>query len=202
MTSFWSRAAAKSRAVDEQRAGERADDSLGARQHALEWVGDVVRLVDHIGRLEIGALLFLGFHQFVENKEQLVRVDGAGVEVVVAIFAVVEMEAAEFSEAGQARDDLLDIDVGRVVPQIDETERLGAQLLGSQNVGAPVRDDRRIEGGLIELVLDEQAPIVGQFRVNGALRFPDSGRANRAGSAGRGNSCRRRSTASALSSRV
>ena len=58
-----------------------------------------------MGRVEIGVAT-LGIHQLVEDQEQAVGVDRAGVEVVVAVLRIVEVEAAELAELDQAGDDL------------------------------------------------------------------------------------------------
>ena len=52
--------------------------------------------------------------------------------------------------------------------QIDETLGLGPQFLGDEYAGSPIRNHRRVERGLVELVLDEHAPIGGNCRINGA----------------------------------
>ena len=85
------------------------------------------------------------------------RVDRAGVEVVVAVLRVVEVEAAEFPEPREAGDDLLDVHVRRMVAEVDQALRLGAQGLGAEDRCPPVGDDGGIEGRLVELVLDEHA---------------------------------------------
>jgi hypothetical protein len=93
----------------------------------MDSIGSViVRLVDHVAGVEAVSRVQFSLDQFVEHQEQLVRVDRPGIEIVVAILAVVEMEAAQLAEAVQARHDLLDIHVGRVVAQIDQTLGLGA----------------------------------------------------------------------------
>ena len=87
-------------------------------------------LVEHVGRIEaVGAAQF-GIDQFVEDEEQPVGIDRAGIEIVVAIFGIVEVEAAELPELDQPRDDHLDVDVGRMVAEVDEAKGLGAELAG------------------------------------------------------------------------
>ena len=112
--------------------------------------------------MEILGAAQLGIDQFVEDQEQPVGIDRAGVEVVVAIFGIVEMEAAELAELDQPRDDHLDIDVRRVVAEVDQAIGLRPQFLGDDVVGAPVLHDRRIEGRLVHLVLAEQPPVFRQ----------------------------------------
>ena len=102
-------------ALDDQRLRIGALQFDGAGHEALDRVGDIVRLVEHVRRLEVRRLRELGFHQFVEHQEQPERLDRAGVEIVVAVLRVVEMEAAEALRMHQARDDHFDVHVGRVV---------------------------------------------------------------------------------------
>ena len=80
----------------------------------------------------------LGVDQLIEDQEQLKRLDRSGIEVVVSTAAVVEMEAAKFLEMDQAGDDLLDADVGRVMPEIDEAARAVAEFLRRHVARAPV----------------------------------------------------------------
>ena len=158
-------------AVDDQRLRIRALQLDGARHEAFDRIGDVVRLVEHVGRPEVRRLGELGFHELVEHEEQAERLDGARVEIVVAVLRIVEMEAAEPLRMHQARDDHFDVHVRRVVAEIDEAERLGPERLRRHERAAPVLDDGRVERGLVHLVLDEHAPVVGQRRVDLLLRF-------------------------------
>ena len=84
-----------------------------------------MRLVEHVGRVEARRAARGGVDQFVEDQEQAERLDRAGVEIVVAVFGIVEMEAGELAEADEPRDDLLDIDVRRVVAEIDQALAFG-----------------------------------------------------------------------------
>jgi hypothetical protein len=79
-----------------------------------------VGLVEHVGGIEARQLLDLGFDQLVEDQEQLEGLDRSGVEVVVAVLAVVEVEARELAELDQPGHDHLDVDVLRVVPEVHE----------------------------------------------------------------------------------
>ncbi len=118
-------------AVDDERlrVGPR---HLHRRLHeALDRVGDVVRLIEHIGGIESGRPARPRVDELVENEKQTERVDGAGIEVVVAVFGIVEMEAGEAAGADQPGDDLLDIDVGRMMPEIDEAERFRPKSLAA-----------------------------------------------------------------------
>ena len=45
------------------------------------------------------------------------------IEIVVAVFRIVEVEAAELVELDQPRDDHLDVGVRRVVAEIDQADR-------------------------------------------------------------------------------
>src|SRR5262245_51727070 len=81
------------------------------------------------------------------------------------------MEAGEFAELDEPRHYHFDVDVRRVVPQVDQALRLRAELRGAVVARAPVVDDRRIEGRFVKLVLDKHAPVVGQGFVNLAQAF-------------------------------
>ena len=65
--------------------------------------------------------------QLVEDEEELVGIDRAGIEIVVAVFRIVEVEAAELLELDQPRDDHLDIGVRRVVAEVDQADRPAAR---------------------------------------------------------------------------
>ena len=164
-------------AIDDQRLRVGALQFDRRLHQALDRVGDVVRLIEHIGGRKTLRAARLGVDQFVEDQEQPERLDRAGVEIVVAIFGIVEMEAAEFPEAHEARDDLLDIDVGRVMAEIDEALRLRAEFLRGGEARSPIGNHGRIEGGLVELVLEEHAPVAGQRGVDLRASRRDSGRA-------------------------
>ena len=53
-------------------------------------------LVQHVHRVEVR--IGFGLDQFVEHKEQSIGVDAAGIEIVVAVFAVVEVKSAQLAE--------------------------------------------------------------------------------------------------------
>ena len=135
---------------------------MALRHQALDRVGDVVRLVEHVRRVEVLGAAVLGIDQLVEDQEQPEGVDRAGIEVVVAVLRVVEVEAAELAELDQPGDDHLDVDVRRVVAEVDQAVGLGAELRGDQVVGAPVLHHGRVERRLVHLVLGEEAPVVRQ----------------------------------------
>src|SRR5882762_10999760 len=81
------------------------------------------------------------------------------------------MEPGELPELDQPGNDHLDIDIGRVMAQIDQTKCLWAQFTRAVVAGAPIVNYRRVEGWFVELVLDEESPIVGQRLVNLAHAF-------------------------------
>ena len=103
-----------------------------------------MRLVQHIGRREARRLPIRGLHQLVEDQEQPIGLDRARIQVVIAIFRIVEVEAGELSRMQQARDDHLDIHIRRVMAEIDQAEaalahRLRRQQGTSPNPGSPSR---------------------------------------------------------------
>src|SRR5581483_602151 len=143
----------------------------GAHHQRLDRISDVVRLVEHVRRIEIRNLAEFRIDQFVEDEEQLKRLDRSRVEIVVTVLAVVEMKAGEFTELNEPRDDHLDVYVRRMMAEINQAEGLGAKLTRTVITCAPVVDYRRIESRFIKLMLDEHAPVVRQRRVNLAHTF-------------------------------
>ena len=127
---------------------------------AFDRVGDVVALVDHVR--EVKARRLLQFDQLVEHQEQPERLDRAGIQIVVAVFRVVEMEAAQLPGLDQPGDDHLDVHVRGVVAQVDQTLRLRPQRLRGHQAGAPVLHHGGIERGFVHLVFREQPPVRGQ----------------------------------------
>ena len=89
-----------------------------------------MRLVDHVGGGEVLRLPHLRIDEFIEDKEQAEGIDGAGVEIVVAILRVIEVEAGQLAHMDEPRHDLLDVGVGRMVAEINEALGLRAQMLG------------------------------------------------------------------------
>ena len=65
-------------------------------------------------------MLPFGEHQFVKHKEQPVRLDRSGCEIVVAVFRVVEVEPAQFPGPEEARDHQLDVGVRQMMSEVDE----------------------------------------------------------------------------------
>ena len=117
-----------------------------------------VRLVEHIGRVECRAFTLGRIGQLVKHQEQLERIDAARIEVVVAVLAVVEVEATEFAELRKARHDHFDIGVRCMVAQIDQAFRLFAQRLCAGEAGAPVGDCGGVERRLEQFMFDQQVP--------------------------------------------
>ena len=131
--------------------------------HGRDLALDVVRLVDHIRHVPRGGARC---RELVVDQEEFERVHAARHQVVIGILAVVEVEAAQPAGVEQERDDLLDVHARRVVSQVHEDLRLGAQR-EAQRVGrAPVRDVRAVEGRLEEFIFHEHAGVVRQVRVN------------------------------------
>jgi hypothetical protein len=137
-------------AVDEERLRVGVLDVQDGAQDRLDLRLDVVALVDR----DAGQLRQR--RQLGEDGEQRERVDGPRDEVVVAVPAVVRVEAAEQAVAREDRDDLLDVHAVGVVAEVDEDLRALADLAAEQGGGAPVGEVGRVERGLVELVLDEQ----------------------------------------------
>src|SRR5712692_3384183 len=79
-------------AIDEERLRVRLLEVEDGLDHRLELRLDVVRLVD---READAALERTDFDKLEEDAEELERIDRADDQVVVAVLAVVEMEAAE-----------------------------------------------------------------------------------------------------------
>ena len=77
---------------DDQRLGVRALQFDRAGHEAFHRVGDIVRLIEHVCRPEVGRIRELGLDQFVEDQEQPEGLDRAGVEIVVAVLRIVEMK--------------------------------------------------------------------------------------------------------------
>ena len=127
-------------------------------EQRLDWILEIVALVDHVGGVEASELLPRREYQLVKDQEEDVRLDRARGEVVVAVLGVVEVEATQLANAKQPRDDELDVRVRQVMPEIDETLRTFAERLCEHERRAPVLHDGGIKGRLVWLVLGEQAP--------------------------------------------
>lgn len=144
--------AIQSRAIHQQRLRIGAADFVGTGNQAFDWVGHIVRLVDHMGGMEALHATMFGIYQLVEDEEQAVRLDGAGIQIVIAIFRIVEVETTELAELDEPGDDHLDIGVRRMVTEINEAERLFTERISDEVVGAPILHDGGIESRLEHLV--------------------------------------------------
>ncbi len=112
-----------------------------------------------------GIAALRGSHQLGVDQEQLVGVGAADDQIVVGVFAVVEVEAAQPPFVQQKGDDLLDVDALRMVAEIDQHLRLFAELERKRVGRAPVGDIGAVEGWLEELVLDQHAAVFGQVLI-------------------------------------
>nr|GEU28680.1 hypothetical protein [Tanacetum cinerariifolium] len=142
-----------------------------AVHQAFDRIGHVVRLVQHIGRIERRAFALGRIGQLVKYQEQLERIDAARIEVVVAILAVVEVETAQLAELRKTRHDHFDVGVGRVVAQIHQALGLVAQRLRAGKAGAPVGNGGGIERRFEQFMFDQQVPVGRQRRVDLARAF-------------------------------
>src|SRR5262245_19661899 len=153
-------------AIDQMSLYIRTSQLDSARHERLDRIGHIVRLIQHVGRVEPRQVRELRVHELVENQEQLKRLDRAGIQIVIPILTVIEMKAAELAELDEPCDDELDVDVRRVVAEVDQRLGLRSQLAHAVITGSPVVEHRRVERGLIEFVFDEQPPAVRHSRVN------------------------------------
>ena len=76
------------------------------------------------------------------------------------------METGQFAELNQPGHDHLDIDIGRVMAQVNQAASLWAKLARAIISRAPIVVHSRVKCRLVILVLDEDAPIVRQRFVN------------------------------------
>ena len=134
----------------------------------------LIEHVHHFGgigvRHRIGELVRARFDQFMADTEQLIRIDAANHQVVVAVLLVVQVEATQASLLQEDGHDLLDVGTHRVVTGVHAHLRPLADVLAYAQRLAPVLDVGVIEGGLVELVLQEHAAVVGKRRINFAQR--------------------------------
>ena len=91
-----------------------------------------------MGRGEAFRLAHPCVNQFVKHQKQAKRFDRSGVKIVVAVFRLVEVKAAEFSKAHEAGDNLFDIDVRRLMAEVDKALRLRSKLLRCRKAGSPI----------------------------------------------------------------
>ena len=89
-------------AVDDQRLRVGALRFHRRGHQALDRIGDIVRLIEHVGGVEARRAAHGGVDELIEHAEQPKRVDGAGVEIIVAVFRIVEMEAGELARRERA----------------------------------------------------------------------------------------------------
>ena len=94
--------------------------------------------------------------QLAKDEKQLEGVYRADDQVVIGVLAVVEVKAAEPALGGEDRDDLLDVGALRVVPEVDQHPGAVAELVADEQRRSPVCKVGRVEGGLKQLVLDQQ----------------------------------------------
>ena len=146
---------AKRLAVDEQRLGQQLVRQTDRLDGCLHLVLDAVRLIDHVGDGQRLPGPLLGGDDLVEDAEHLVGIDAAYGQIVVGVFAVVEVEAAQDVLVDQPGHDLLDVLPLVMVPRIDKHKRSLARLPGQHGRHAPIGNVGVVEGRFEGLVLDE-----------------------------------------------
>src|SRR5262249_32122783 len=156
--------------VDDQRLRVCVLQVFDGLNHRLDLRLHVVRLIDR----EADAPVERGAgDQLVEDKEELERIDRAGDQVVVAVLAVVEVEAAEPVLSCKQRDDLLNVYAVWVMSEIDEHLRAWSEFLTEQERRTPIGNVGRVEGRLVGLVLDEQLDVLRERFDDLRERFDD-----------------------------
>ena len=108
----------------------------------------------------------LGRHQLVEDQEELERVRRPDDEIVIGVFACVEVESAQPRPIEKLGDDLLDVHPLGVVAGVDEHLGLWTQVEAHRVRRAPVGQVRGVEPWLEKLVLDQQTDPGWQGRVD------------------------------------
>ena len=98
-------------------------------------------LVDHVRHLLRTAsrwfiIVLFGAHQFVENQEQFKRIDRSHDEVIIRIFAVVEVKSAQPALIQQHRHNVLDVGALRMMPGVHQDVCLFAHSRRCQ-IGQP-----------------------------------------------------------------
>ncbi len=78
-------------------------DLHGQNHQALDRVGDVLALADHVGEVQSGRIF--QFHQLVEDKEQPVGFICACIQIIAPILGRVEVKAAKLVSSNQPRID-------------------------------------------------------------------------------------------------
>jgi len=76
------------------------------------------------------------------------------------------LKTTEPPRMNQSGDNHLDVNVRRVMAEVNEAEGLRAECLRRQQRTAPVLDHGCIEGRLVHLVLDQQPPVCRQCRID------------------------------------
>ena len=117
----------------------------------------------HVGALVVAAAA----HDLDHDAEQLERVGGPDDEVVVGVVARVEVERAELAEAQQLHDDELDVGARRVMSGIEAHHRLVAERSNLRESRTPVGNIGVVERRLEELVLQHEALVVAEARIDG-----------------------------------
>src|SRR5829696_2341526 len=158
--------------VDQTRLRVRLLELIDGLKQRLDWILEVVALVDHVRRIEAREPFALGEHQLVEDQEERIRSDRSRREIVVAVHRVVEVKATELPCTEQARDDELDVRARQMMSEIDETLRTVAERLREQQRRTPVLYHRGVERRLVRLVLSEQSPVVRCRSVDLLQTFP------------------------------
>ena len=130
-----------------------------------------MRLVEHVRRRDVFRAPPFRVDKLVEDEEEPERIDRTGVEIVVAVFRIVEVEAAELFRMDEARDDHLDVHVRRMVAEVDEAEGPRSKRLRGKERRAPILDHGRIEGRLVHLVFEEEPPIRRQPGIDRRRQF-------------------------------
>ena len=129
-------------------------------------------LVNHVHDLLGGIRLNLVAGHFradklVVDQEQLEGVDRADDQIVVAVLAVIEMEAPQLALGQEQGDDVLDVGTLCMVAQVDQYLRLRSHLDRHEMCHAPIGQVSMIESRLVKLILDEHARVGRQRLVRG-----------------------------------
>ncbi len=82
-----------------------------------------MRLINHVSWMKVLHTAIIRINQFVENKEQAIRINRPRIKIIIAIFAVVEVKAAKLSKLHQPGNDHFDIGIWGVMAKINQTLR-------------------------------------------------------------------------------
>ena len=91
-----------------------------------------------MGWIEAFSISIFCINQFVENKEQPVWIDRTGVQIIITVFAVIEMKTAQFFKLDKPSDNHFDIHVRCMMAKINQAPGFRSQFLCDQVIGAPV----------------------------------------------------------------